>query len=189
MNNIVILEQTLLPDAWKPLLLKGIVLLVLGIFCLAFPFAALNVGAYLIAVLLLFVSIAALFSGFAAFGEPKATWWMILLGIIGIIIALASFIHPEGMIWIATVFIGIVALLSGVTDVISAFSRGLSAGQRILMLILGIIGIIIGLFFLLFPEEGAPVLTLVLGILLAIAGIVSLIQGYVYKKEFATLVE
>ena len=34
MNNIVILEQTLLPDAWKTLLLKGIVLLVLGIFCL-----------------------------------------------------------------------------------------------------------------------------------------------------------
>ena len=58
MNNIVILEQTLLPDAWKTLLLKGIVLLVLGIFCLAFPFAALNVGAYVIAILLLFVSIA-----------------------------------------------------------------------------------------------------------------------------------
>ena len=189
MNNIVILEQTLLPDAWKTLLLKGIVLLVLGIFCLVFPFAALNVGAYVIAILLLFVSIAALFSGFAAFGEPKTTWWMVLLGIIGIIIALASFVQPEGMIWIATVFIGVVALLSGVTDVISAFSRGLSAGQRVLMLILGIIGIIVGMFFLLFPEEGAPILTLVLGILLAIAGVVSLIQGYVYKKEYPHLVE
>ena len=189
MNNIVILEQTLLPDAWKTLLLKGIVLLVLGIFCLAFPFAALNVGAYVIAILLLFVSMAALFAGFAAFGEPKTTWLMVLLGIIGSIIALASFVQPEGMIWIATVFLGVVALLSGVTDVISAFSRGMSAGQRVLMLILGIIGIIIGMFFLLFPEEGAPILTLVLGILLAIAGVVSLIQGYVYKKEYPHLVE
>ncbi|HJK18476.1 MAG TPA: DUF308 domain-containing protein, partial [Methanocorpusculum sp.] len=96
---------------------------------------------------------------------------------------------PEGMIWIATVFIGVVALLSGVTDVISAFSRGMSAGQRVLMLILGIIGIIIGMFFRLFPEEGAPILSLVLGILLAIAGVVSLIQGYVYKKEYPHLVE
>lgn len=159
----------------------------LGIFCLAFPFAALNVGAYIIAILLLFVSIAALFSGFSAFGEPKATWWMILLGIIGIIVALASFVHPEGMIWIATVFIGIVALISGITDIILGFGGGLSFGQRILILILGIIAIIIGLVFLFFPTESAPVLTLVLGILLAISGVVSFIQGYLYKKEFAAI--
>ncbi|MDU9376389.1 hypothetical protein McpSp1_10030 [Methanocorpusculaceae archaeon Sp1] len=187
MTNIVVIEETLLPGAWKTLLLKGIVLLVLGIFCLVFPFAALNVSAYIIAILLLFISIAALFSGFSAFGEPKATWWMILLGIIGIVIALISFVSPDTMIWIATVFIGIIALISGVTDVIFAFSRGLSWGQRILMLILGIIGIIIGLFFLLFPTEGAPVLALVLGILLVIAGIVSFVQAYLYKKEYAEL--
>ncbi|MDV0444254.1 HdeD family acid-resistance protein [Methanorbis rubei] len=187
MTNIVVIEETLLPGAWKTLLLKGIVLLVLGIFCLAFPFAALNVSAYVIAILLLFVSVAALFSGFSAFGEPKATWWMILLGIIGIVISLISFVSPDTMIWIATVFIGIIALISGVTDVIFAFSRGLSWGQRILMLILGIIGIIIGLFFLLFPTEGAPVLALVLGILLVIAGIVSFVQAYLYKKEYAEL--
>ena len=115
MTNIVVIEQTLL--------LKGIILLVLGIFCLAFPFAALNLSAYLIGIFLLIVSISALFSGFSAFGEPKATWWMVLLGIIGIVIALASFIYPEAMIAIATVFIGIVALISGITDIIFAFSR------------------------------------------------------------------
>lgn len=189
MTNMVIIEQTLLPGAWKSLLLKGMILLILGIFCLAFPFTALNVGAYLIATLLLFVSIAALFSGFSAFGEPRAAWWMILLSIIGIIIALVSFVYPEGMIWIAAVFIGIVALIGGITDLISAFSRGLSTGQKVFMLILGCIGIIIGLFFLFFPEEGAPIITLVLGILLAIGGVVSLIQAYFYKKDFGHLSE
>ncbi len=189
MPNIVIIEQTLRPDAWKTLLLKGIIFLILGVFCLVFPFATLNVGVYLIAILLLFVSIAALFSGFAAFGEPKTTWWMILLGIIGILIALISFVSPEVMVLLATVFVGIIALISGITDVILAFGGGLSAWQRILMILLGIIGIIIGLMFLVFPDEGAYVLALVLGILLIIGGIISLIQGYLYRKEFAEIVE
>lgn len=189
MPNIVIIEQALPRDAWKTLLLKGIILLILGCFCLAFPFATLNAGVYLIAILLLFVSIAALFSGFAAFGEPKTTWWTILLGIIGIIIALISFISPEVMILLATVFVGIIALISGITDIILAFGGGLSAGQRILMILLGIIGIIIGIMFLVFPNEGAHVLALVLGILLILGGIISLIQGYLYRKDFAEIVE
>ena len=189
MPNIVIIEQTLPQDAWKTLLLKGIIFLILGCFCLAFPLATLNVGVYLIAILLLFVSIAALFSGFAAFGEPKTTWWMIILGIIGIIIALLSFVSPEVMVLLATVFVGIIALISGITDIILAFGGGLSAGQRVLMALLGIIGVIIGLMFLIFPNEGAYVLALVLGILFILSGVITLIQGYLYRKEFAEIVE
>lgn len=189
MPNVIIFEQVLRPDAWKPLLLKGVIFLILGLFCLVFPWATLNLGAYLIAILLLFVSVAALFSGFAAFGEPKSTWWMILLGIIGICAALFSFINPEFMILVATVFIGIIALISGVTDVIFAFGKGLSGGQRILMILLGIIGVIMGITFLVFPSLGAEVLIYVLGILLILGAVFSFIQGYLYKKEFAELLE
>jgi uncharacterized membrane protein HdeD (DUF308 family) len=189
MPTVVVFEQVLRPDAWKPLFLKGIVFLILGIFCLVFPWATLNLGAYLLAVLLLFVSVAALFSGFAAFGEPKSTWWMILLGILGIVAALFCFVNPDFMILIGAVFIGIIALISGITDIIFAFGRGLSGGQRALMILLGILGIIIGLAFLIFPETGAAAFIYVLGILLILGAVLSFIQGYLYKKEFAELAE
>lgn len=189
MPNVIIFEQTLRPEAWKGLFLKGIIFLILGIFCLVFPFATLNLGAYLVAFLLLFVSIAALFSGFAAFGEPKSTWWVVLLGILGIILALVCFVMPDVMILIATVVIGIIALISGITDIIFAFGKGLSGGQRVIMILLGIIGVIVGVAFLVFPGIGAEVLVYVLGILLILGGIFSIIQGYLYKKEFAELSE
>lgn len=189
MPNVVIFEQVLRPDAWKPLILKGIIFFILGLFCLIFPWATLNLGAYLIAILLLFVSIAALFSGFAAFGEPKSTWWMILLGIIGVVVALFCFVNPNFMIVLATVFIGIIALISGITDVIFAFGRGLSGWMRILMILVGILGIIIGLVFLIFPSMGAEVLIYVVGILLVLGGVFSLIEGYLYKKDYAKLAE
>ncbi len=145
------IEQELNPNAWKFQVLKAVIFVLFGIFCLVFPFETLNLGAYLVAFVLIFMSIAALFSGFAAFGEPKTTWWMIVLGIIGIIIAVYSFLNPAFMITFGTICVGIIALLSGLTDIILAFSKGLSAGIRVLTFILGVLGILVGLIFLLQP--------------------------------------
>jgi len=184
MTSVVVIEQELTPNAWKFQILKAIIFALFGIFFLVFPFATLNLGAYLIAFFLLFISIAALFSGFAAFGEPKTTWWMIVLGIIGIVIAIISFINPAFMIAFGTICVGIIALISGLTDLILAFSHGLSAGIRILTFILGLLGIAIGLIFLINPLLGADVLVIVLGIFLILGGIVALIEGILYKKEF-----
>jgi len=185
MVSIVMIEQELNPNAWKFQLLKAVIFVLFGIFCLVFPFASLNLGAYLVAFVLLFVSIAALFSGFAAFGEPKTTWWMIVLGIIGIIIAIYSFLNPAFMITFGTIFVGIIALLSGLTDIILAFSKGLSAGIRVLTFILGVLSLLIGLIFLLQPGVGADLLVMLVGIFLILGGIVALIEGFMFKKFIA----
>ncbi|MEA5037645.1 hypothetical protein SDC9_35848 [bioreactor metagenome] len=182
MTSVVIIEQELNPNAWKFQILKAVIFVLFGVFCLVFPFSTLNLGAYLVAFFLLFVSIAALFSGFAAFGEPKTTWWMIVLGIIGIIIAGYSFLNPAFMITFGTICVGIIALLSGLTDIILAFSQGLSAGIRVLTFILGVLGLLVGLVFLLQPGMGAEVLIVLLGIFLIAGGIVALIEGFMFKK-------
>jgi uncharacterized membrane protein HdeD (DUF308 family) len=109
---------------------------------------------------------------------------MIVLGIIGIVIAIISFTNTAFMIAFGTICVGIIALISGLTDLILAFSHGLSAGIRILTFILGLLGIAIGLIFLINPLLGADVLVIVLGIFLILGGIVALIEGILYKKEF-----
>ena len=183
MTSVILIEQELNPNAWKFQILKAV------IFCCVWHIlsrlsllSTLNLGAYLVAFLLLFVSIAALFSGFAAFGEPKTTWWMIVLGIIGIIIAAYSFLNPAFMITFGTICVGIIALLSGLTDIILAFGKGLSAGIRILTFILGVLTLLIGLIFLLKPGIGAELLVLLVGIFLIIGGIVALVEGIMFKK-------
>lgn len=182
MTSVILIEQELNPNAWKFQILKAVIFVLFGIFCIVFPFSSLNLGAYLVAFLLLFVSIAALFSGFAAFGEPKTTWWMIVLGIIGIIIAAYSFLNPAFMITFGTICVGIIALLSGLTDIILAFGKGLSAGIRILTFILGVLTLLIGLIFLLQPGIGAELLVLLVGIFLIFGGVVALIEGIMFKK-------
>ncbi|HKM42127.1 MAG TPA: DUF308 domain-containing protein [Methanocorpusculum sp.] len=187
MTTVVVMEQVLNPNAWKYQILKAVIFVLLGVFCLVFPFATMNLGAYLIAFILLFVSIAALFSGFAAFGEPKSTWWMILLGIIGIIVAIVSFVNPAFMITFGTIIVGVIALLSGLTDVIVAFGHGLSAGVRVLTFIVGLLGFLVGFLFLFHPVLGAEVLVLFLGIFLIVGGIAALIEGILFKKEMKAI--
>ncbi|HJJ30116.1 MAG TPA: DUF308 domain-containing protein [Methanocorpusculum sp.] len=187
MTSVILIEQKLDVNSWKFQILKALIFVLFGVFCLVFPFATLNLGAYLVAFFLIFVSIAALFSGFAAFGEPKTTWWVIVLGIIGIIVAIYSFVNPEFMITFGTIFVGIIALLSGLTDMILAFSKGLSAGIRVMTFILGVLGIVVGLIFLLHPGMGAEILVLLLGIFLILGGVVAFIEGVMLKK-FISLV-
>ncbi len=182
MTSVILIEQELNPNAWKFQILKVVIFVLFGIFCLVFPFSSINLGAYLVAFILLFVSIAALFSRFAAFGEPKTTWWMIVLGIIGIIIASYSFLNPAFMITFGTICVGIIALLSVLTDIILAFGKGLSAGIRILTFILGVLTLLIGLIFLLKPGISAELLVLLVGIFLIIGGILALIEGIMFKK-------
>ncbi len=110
---------------------------------------------------------------------------MIVLGIIGIIIAIYSFLNPAFMITFGTIIVGIIALLSGLTDIILAFSKGLSAGIRVLTFILGVLGLLIGLIFLLQPGVGADLLIMLVGIFLILGGIVALIEGFMFKKFIA----
>ena len=187
MTSVIIIEQKLNPNAWKFQILKAVIFVLLGVFCLVFPFAAMNLSAYLIAFFLLIVSIAALFSGFAAFGEPKSTWWVILLGIIGIIVAIVSFVNPAFMITFGTIIVGIIALLSGMTDIIIAFSHGLSAGVRILTFIVGLLGLLVGFLFLFYPAFGAEVIIIFLGIFLIAGGIAALIEGILFKREMKAI--
>ena len=97
MDSFVIFEDAPSDGVWKAMIIKAIIFVVLGIFCLAFPFAALNLSAYLLAFFLLVISIALIFSGFSAFGFFKRNWLVVILGIIGICLAIYSFISPAFM--------------------------------------------------------------------------------------------
>lgn len=183
MAGFIVVEQSTDAGAWKFMLLKAVIFAVLGIFCLVFPFATLNLSAYLLAFFLLIISIAALFSGFAAFGYFKKNWVMIILGVIGIALSIYSFVNPDFMVRFATIVIGIIALVSGLSDIVMAFGQGLSAGLRVMTFILGLVTVIIGLVFLIMPGLGAEVLVLVIGIGLLLNAVISLIEGFMFKKE------
>lgn len=186
MDSFVIFEDTPDSGVWKAMIIKAIIFVVLGIFCLAFPFAALNLSAYLLAFFLLIISIAVIFSGFSAFGFFKRNWLLVILGIIGIGLAIYSFISPAFMMSFAAILIGLMAIIAGIADIVLAFGHDVSLGMRILTILLGLVEGAVGIIFLLNPGLGAQVLVLVLGIGLIISAVLSAGEAYVVKKEFSS---
>ncbi|MBE6506841.1 MAG: hypothetical protein E7Z72_02790 [Methanocorpusculum parvum] len=186
MDSFVIFEDTPSSGVWKAMIIKAIIFVVLGIFCLAFPFAALNLSAYLLAFFLLIISIAVIFSGFSAFGFFKRNWLLVILGIIGIGLAIYSFISPAFMMSFAAILIGLMAIIAGIADIVLAFGHDVSLGMRILTILLGLVEGAVGIIFLLNPGLGAQVLVLVLGIGLIISAVLSAGEAYVVKKEFSS---
>ncbi len=183
MESFTIFSEAPADGVWKAMIIKAVILAVLGIFCLVFPFATMNVSAYLLAFFLLIVSIAVIFSGFSAFGFFKRNWPLVILGIIGIGLAIYSFINPAFMVSFATIFVGILAIAAGIADIVLAFGSGLTIGVRILTVLLGIVEGAVGIIFLINPGLGAEVLVLVLGIALIVNAILSVIEAFIIKKD------
>lgn len=187
MNSFAVFSEASADGVWKAMIIKAIIFVVLGIFCLAFPFAVMNVSAYLIGIILLIVSIALIFSGFSAFGFFRRNWLLVILGIVGIILAIYSFINPAFMVSFATIAVGLLAIIAGVADIVLAFGHDVSIGMRFLTILLGLVEGIVGIIFLVNPGLGAEVLVLVLGIGLVVNAVLSLIEAFVVKKSLKEL--
>ena len=103
--------------------------------------------------------------------EAHRQWgWYLALGILLILVG-AYAIYAEGLATLASVYaLGIVLLIAGVAQIISAFmARG--AGHVILLLLVGFLDLFVGLALLQHPEAGALTVTLLIAALLIFGGI------------------
>ena len=189
MNSFAVFNEASADGVWKAMIIKAIIFIVLGIFCLAFPFAVMNASAYLFGVFLLIVSIALIFSGFSAFGFFKRNWFIVILGIVGIMLAIYSFVNPAFMVSFATILVGIMALVAGIADIVLAFGHDVSIGMRLLTILLGLVEGAVGIIFLVNPGLGAEVLVIVLGAGLIINAVLSFIESFVIKKDLKNAFE
>ena len=168
------------------LLLKGILMIILGILMLAFTFSAIIAIDYLFGILLIVLGIQLLASGTTFFGEYKRTWWVILLGILAILGGILAFIFPALMTLYIIYLIAINAMISGFTDLGIAITNNTNGVNRVLVAITGILGVILGVMFIVMPGVGAVVLVQVSGIFLLVFGILAIVQGVMTKKDVQT---
>ncbi len=168
------------------LIVKGILMLILGILMMAFTFASIFVGETLAAVFLLLLGIALMTSGTTFFGEAKRTWWTIILGILVVILGICALIFPAVFALYLIYFIAAAALIGGITDLGLAIMGKSGSVNRGLMAVNGVLGIVLGVLFLLQPLMAAITIVQVGGIFLAAFGIMAIIEAFVFKKEAKT---
>jgi len=163
------------------LLAKGILMIILGILMMVFTFAAVIVGETLLVVFLIFIGIALLTSGTTFFGEVKRTWWVIVLGILAILLGIMMIIFPGMMLVYTMYFIAAAALVGGVTDLALAIMGKSGQINRVLVAISGILGIALGIIFMLKPLLSALTLAQVGGIFFFAFGLVAIIEAFGLK--------
>jgi uncharacterized membrane protein HdeD (DUF308 family) len=164
----------LAPLKWL-IVIQGVAAILLGLALLTAPGAS-------SVILVQFLAIYWLISG--TIGLVSLIWdrsqwgWKVFGGILGIIAGMAVIKHPMyATVLVAStlvVFMGILALVFGVMQLVRAFSAGGGWGMGLL----GALDVIIGLFLIFNPLGGAIALPIVLGAFLLVGGIASTIMAF-----------
>ena len=163
------------------LLARGIFALIIGILCFTLPVGMQAVFAYIIGIFLLIIS---LVTGAISLSEDgKVHWGILILSIIGVLIALLTFISPFAMFVAVTILIAAWAIITGIAELVIAYSLK-DLPFRVLLGISGFFAILFGILigFAPLPKEGSLVLILLLGIYCLFFGIISIIAGLLMKK-------
>jgi uncharacterized membrane protein HdeD (DUF308 family) len=110
--------------------------------------------------------------------EVARAWW--LMGLVGIASLVAGAIlvaKPSHSLATLAVVFGIFLLLDGIVELVSSF--GSDVGNRGLAAIVGVLGVIAGLFLIRHPTHAVSIIGLVIGIWLVAAGVVRLVGAIV----------
>ncbi|MCQ2355737.1 MAG: DUF308 domain-containing protein [Methanocorpusculum sp.] len=157
-------------------------MIILGVIMMIFIFSSILAIDYLFGIVLIILGIQLLTSGSTFLGEYKRTWWVILLGILAIIFGIVAFVFPAMMTLYIVYMIAITSLISGFTDLALAISDKCGVANRALVAISGILGVILGILFIISPFVGAYVIVQVTGIFLLAFGILAIAEGFMVKK-------
>jgi len=163
------------------LLARGIFAVIIGILCFTIPLAMEAVIAYIVGIFLLIISL--MTGGISLSSNQPGRWPILILAVIGVIIAILTFISPFSMVVAITILIAAWAIITGITELFIAFSFK-ELPFRALLGVNGFIGVLFGILIGLapIPTAGSLVLIILLGIYCLVFGIISIIAGLMMKK-------
>ncbi len=96
--------------------------------------------------------------------------WFFALGLLLLLFGFAVIIFPVAGTFAVEILFGIILLIAGLTQVVLAF-QARQWGGFLFTLLAGLLYLVVGLLFLVYPLQGAITLTLLLGAALILGGI------------------
>lgn len=154
-------------------LLTRVLVILLGIVALIWSGYVLGLLVYFFAFFAIIGSIGTIAVGISYGKEqlPAPRWAILLMGILGLLIGIATVAAPAFMTIAIIYFIGAWALVTGIGDLIFAFTRAAAGNTRLIMVLSGIISVLFGILVILNP----PILTALL--LVQVLGIYAILIG------------
>ena len=179
------IDKLILARPWWEMVLRGILLLLLGVLAMVYPDITLGI------IILLFGAIILVEGIFLVIGaimvKAEDPMWVVLLigGIISIILGGIILAWPDLTARVVLFLIGAWALIVGLINLMWAIKvrKNEEVTGKGIHAVFGIIGISFGLICIVWPDETVLTLVVIIGIFMAIMGILLVIAGFMSRKE------
>ena len=155
---------------WWLILLKGIAAILFGVLAFIWP------GVTLFTLVILWgaftlvdgvLSVAAAIMG----GVPAPRWWLAIIGVLGIVVGLMTFVWPQITALVLLIFIAAWALVLGIMQIVGAIQLRKEIDNEWWLVAGGVLSVLFGLLLLARPGEGVLALIWVIGAYAIVFGI------------------
>lgn len=163
------------------LLSRGLLAVVLGIVSVAWP--GITIGAIVI-LFAIYAFTAAGLETVRAFASDRAgaiLGWL-LLALLSLVAGVTALAWPGITALVLTVWVGLWALTTGVTEIAIAFRRGEAADDRVRFMLGGLISLALALVLFARPDIGAVSLAVVFGLFSIIYGVSAVVTSFEERR-------
>jgi uncharacterized membrane protein HdeD (DUF308 family) len=164
----------------------GILSIVVGILVITRPVDTLFFVAVLFGIQLVILGVVRIVLAASVSGLPR--WLKILsivLGILTIIAGVICFTRPQASLVILAILLAAGWIADGIADLARGFGRERSRGERIYLIVLGVVSIVAGLVVAIFPGPSLVLLAQIAGVCLLIIGVLTCLSAIMGRRRTA----
>ncbi len=155
---------------WESLVIRGIAGLLFGIAAVFWPGLTLVTLVYIFSIYILISGAINIVEGVMSLVRKGSWIWKLLLGFAELGVGVYLVRHPAVTFTTLVLIIGLVLIARGVFEVVAALIDDMSATERMLYIIGGVLAVIVGVIVLLQPVAGGVAFVWVLGLYALITG-------------------
>ncbi len=167
---------------WWLTLLRGLAAVAFGVIAFAWPKLTVVTLILLFAAYVLADGFFALFAAIKGREHGVPTWWLAVIGLLGVAIALLTFFWPGLTALLLMMMIGAWALVRGVFEVIAALQLWKELDDAWLLVLSGVVSIVFGGAVLVMPGAGALALVWLIGAYAILFGLILIVLSFRLKK-------
>jgi uncharacterized membrane protein HdeD (DUF308 family) len=155
---------------WESLVLRGVAGILFGIAAVFWPALTLVTLVYLFSIYILVSGIIEIVESIMALRRRQSWIWKMLLGFVELGVGVYLVRRPGVSFATLILLIGLVLIAKGVFEVVMAMLEDMSATEKTLMIISGVLAVIVGIVVLLQPASSGVAFVWILGLYALLTG-------------------